>query len=111
MSSRPSATPSALPFPPPTRRWQPLLPRKRPWPPSLGDLPTPLLVRMALHTGACEERGGDYFGPPLNRVARLMAAGHGGQTLLSDVTPGAGPRCPAARRLPAETSASAASRT
>ena len=44
---------------------------------------TPLLVRMALHTGSAEERGGDYFGQPLNRVARLMAAGHGGQTLLS----------------------------
>jgi class 3 adenylate cyclase/tetratricopeptide (TPR) repeat protein len=43
----------------------------------------PILVRMALHTGSAEERGGDYFGPPLNRVARLMAAGHGGQTLLS----------------------------
>ena len=47
------------------------------------DLPAPLLVRMALHTGAAEERGGDYFGPPLNRVARLMTVGHGGQTLLS----------------------------
>ena len=44
---------------------------------------TPLRVRMALHTGASEERDGDYFGPPLNRVARLLAAGHGGQTLLS----------------------------
>ena len=30
----------------------------------------PLRVRMALHTGAAEERDGDYFGPPLNRVAR-----------------------------------------
>ena len=47
------------------------------------DLPAPLLVRIALHTGAAEERGGDYFGQSLNRVARLMAAGHGGQTLLS----------------------------
>ena len=52
------------------------------------DLPTPLKVRMALHTGTAEERSGDYFGPPLNRVARLMAAGHGGQTLLSEVTQG-----------------------
>ena len=46
----------------------------------------PLRVRMALHTGSAEERGGDYFGPPLNRVARLMATGHGGQTLLSGTT-------------------------
>ena len=43
----------------------------------------PLLVRMALHTGAAQERDGDYFGPPLNRVARLMSAAHGGQVLLS----------------------------
>jgi predicted ATPase/class 3 adenylate cyclase/DNA-binding CsgD family transcriptional regulator len=43
-------------------------------------------VRMALHTGAAEERGGDYFGPPVNRVARLLSAGHGGQTLLSSAT-------------------------
>jgi predicted ATPase/class 3 adenylate cyclase len=43
----------------------------------------PLRVRMAMHTGAAEERGGDYFGPPLNRVARLLSAAHGGQVLLS----------------------------
>jgi class 3 adenylate cyclase len=43
----------------------------------------PIRVRMALHTGAAEERGGDYFGPPLNRVARLLSAAHGGQVLLS----------------------------
>jgi hypothetical protein len=40
-------------------------------------------VRMALHTGTAEERGGDYFGPPVNRVARLLSAAHGGQVLLS----------------------------
>jgi len=43
----------------------------------------PLRVRMALHTGAGEEREGDYFGPPVNRVARLLSAGQGGQVLLS----------------------------
>jgi predicted ATPase/class 3 adenylate cyclase len=43
----------------------------------------PLNVRMALHIGAAEERDGDYFGPPLNRVARLLSAAHGGQVLLS----------------------------
>jgi class 3 adenylate cyclase len=43
----------------------------------------PLRVRMALHMGTPEERGGDYFGPPLNRVARLLSAAHGGQVLLS----------------------------
>ena len=52
-----------------------------PWPD-----PVSVCVRMALHTGAAEERSGDYFGQPLNRVARLMAAGHGGQTLLSGAT-------------------------
>jgi class 3 adenylate cyclase len=43
----------------------------------------PLRVRMALHTGTAEQRDGDYFGPPLNRVARLLSAAHGGQVLLS----------------------------
>jgi predicted ATPase/class 3 adenylate cyclase/tetratricopeptide (TPR) repeat protein/DNA-binding XRE family transcriptional regulator len=43
-------------------------------------------VRMALHTGVAEERDGDYFGPPLNRVARLLVTGHGGQILLSLAT-------------------------
>jgi len=43
----------------------------------------PLRVRMAIHTGVAEFRENDYFGPSMNRVARLLAAGHGGQTLLS----------------------------
>jgi class 3 adenylate cyclase len=43
-------------------------------------------ARMALHTGAAELRDGDYFGPPLNHVARLLAIGHGGQALLSEIT-------------------------
>lgn len=47
------------------------------------DVMLPLRVRMALHTGAAEERDDDYFGPTLNRVARLLAVGQGGQTLLS----------------------------
>lgn len=46
----------------------------------------PLRVRMALHTGPAEIRGGDYFGPTLNRAARLLALAHGGQTLLSLAT-------------------------
>ncbi len=46
----------------------------------------PLLVRMGVHTGEVTERDGDYFGPPLNRCARLMASGHGGQILCSTVT-------------------------
>jgi predicted ATPase/class 3 adenylate cyclase len=49
------------------------------WPEQTG----PLRVRMALHAGAAEERDGDYFGPPVNRVARLLSAGHGAQVLLS----------------------------
>ena len=43
----------------------------------------PIRVRIALHTGQAQLRDGDYFGPPLNRVARLLAAGYGGQTLLT----------------------------
>ena len=46
----------------------------------------PLRIRMALHTGEAKERDGDYFGPTLNRVARLQALGHGQQTLLSQTT-------------------------
>lgn len=42
----------------------------------------PLRVRMALHTSPVEMRAREYFGHPLNRVARLLSAGHGGQTLL-----------------------------
>ncbi|GCE12814.1 ATP-binding protein [Tengunoibacter tsumagoiensis] len=43
----------------------------------------PFRVRMALHYGEAELRENDYFGPPLNRVARILSAGHGGQILLS----------------------------
>ena len=46
----------------------------------------PLRVRMGLHTGAAEERGGDYYGPVLNRAARLMGVAHGGQVLCSQAT-------------------------
>jgi predicted ATPase/class 3 adenylate cyclase len=42
--------------------------------------------RMALHSGTAEQRDGDYYGPALSRGARLMAAGHGGQILLSLAT-------------------------
>ncbi len=45
-----------------------------------------LPVRMSLHTGTAEERDGNYYGRTLNRCARIMAAGHGGQILLSDAT-------------------------
>jgi TolB-like protein/class 3 adenylate cyclase/Tfp pilus assembly protein PilF len=54
--------------------------------------------RMALHTGSAEMRDGDYFGAPLNQVARLLAVAHGGQTLLSEIT-----RDLCRDRLPAET--------
>ncbi|KRE27434.1 cyclase [Mycobacterium sp. Soil538] len=46
------------------------------------DLP----VRMGIATGEAEHRQGDYFGPVLNRAARIMAAGHGGQILLDGIT-------------------------
>ncbi len=47
-----------------------------------------LPVRMGLATGEAELRGGDYFGAVLNRAARVMAAGHGGQILVADSTAG-----------------------
>jgi predicted ATPase/class 3 adenylate cyclase len=40
-------------------------------------------VRIGLHIGEASERDGDYFGPAVNRAARLMSIGHGGQVLLS----------------------------
>jgi predicted ATPase/class 3 adenylate cyclase len=46
----------------------------------------PLRVRMGLHTGVCEERDNDYFGPVVNRAARLEAVAHGGQVLVSGAT-------------------------
>lgn len=49
------------------------------WDEEIGSL----RVRMGLHVGTPECSGDDYFGQPLNRVARLMSAGHGGQVLLS----------------------------
>jgi class 3 adenylate cyclase len=52
------------------------------WPKEIGEV----RVRMALHTGVTEVREGDYVGPLLNRVARLLSAGHGGQVLLTRAT-------------------------
>ncbi len=46
----------------------------------------PIAVRMALHTGTGEVRDGDYVGTPLNRVARLLSTGYGGQVLVSQPT-------------------------
>ena len=48
----------------------------------------PLRVRMGIHTGEGELGGGDYIGIDVNRAARIAAAGHGGQVLLSDATRG-----------------------
>lgn len=47
-----------------------------------------LPVRVAIHTGTADERQGDYFGPALNRVARLLEVSHGGQILCSAATAG-----------------------
>lgn len=46
---------------------------------SLDGLP----VRMAIHAGEAESRGTDWFGPALNRGARILGTGHGHQTLVS----------------------------
>ena len=48
-----------------------------------GGRPAPQLsVRMGLYSGVASEREDVYAGPVLNRAARIMAAGHGGQILL-----------------------------
>ena len=49
------------------------------WP---GPVPR---VRMGLHLGEAEERGGDFFGPVVNTAARVEAAGHGGQVLMTEL--------------------------
>lgn len=48
--------------------------------------PRPLRVRAALHTGVAELMAGDYYGPAVNRTARLRAIAHGGQTVMSRAT-------------------------
>ena len=56
-------------------------------PVALANAPWPgpeLRVRAGLHLGEAEQRGGDYFGPAVNTAARVSAAGHGGQTLLTE---------------------------
>jgi predicted ATPase/class 3 adenylate cyclase len=52
-----------------------------PWPAGAA-----ISVRMGVHTGEAAERDGDYFGPALNRAARLMAVAHGGQVVCSQST-------------------------
>jgi predicted ATPase/class 3 adenylate cyclase len=54
---------------------------REPWP-----LPVPLRVRVGVHTGEADLRAGDYYGPAVNHCARLRAAAHGGQVLVSGVT-------------------------
>jgi predicted ATPase/class 3 adenylate cyclase/DNA-binding CsgD family transcriptional regulator len=51
-------------------------------------LPTPIRVRMALHSGEAEIQGDQYFGVALHRCARLVSSAHGGQTVLSAITAG-----------------------
>jgi predicted ATPase/class 3 adenylate cyclase len=54
----------------------------------LGDTHWPgpqLRVRIGLHIGEAEERDGDYFGSPVNTAARVEAAGHGGQIVISEL--------------------------
>ena len=70
-----------------------------PWPGGLD-----LRVRVALHTGEAHERDGDYFGPALNRAARLRSVARGGATVMSQATaeivherPAAGDRAGRAR--------------
>ncbi len=46
----------------------------------------PIRVRMSLHTGAARERDNDYFGPPVNRTARIESLAHGGQVVMSRAT-------------------------
>ena len=49
-----------------------------PWPDGLA-----FACRMGVHTGETDERGGDYFGPAVNRAARVADAANGAQILVS----------------------------
>lgn len=53
-----------------------------PWAAEVGAL----AVRMGIHSGPAQPEAGDYLGPALNRAARIAAAGHGGQILVSAAT-------------------------
>src|SRR5688572_15557838 len=48
--------------------------------------PRPITVRVALHSGEAQERDADYYGPAVNRSARLRAIAHGGQAIVSGAT-------------------------
>jgi predicted ATPase/class 3 adenylate cyclase len=52
-----------------------------PWPPE-----APVRVRIGMHTGEGTVGGDSYVGLDLHRAARIAAAGHGGQILLSSAT-------------------------
>jgi predicted ATPase/class 3 adenylate cyclase len=54
----------------------------RTWPPEVGEI----CVRMGVHSGECVLRDGDYFGPTVNRVARVSSVAYGRQILVSSVT-------------------------
>ncbi len=54
-----------------------------PWPPTCS-----IRVRMGLHVGEARQRDSDYFGPAVNKAARIMAGGHGGQILASSAVAG-----------------------
>jgi predicted ATPase/DNA-binding SARP family transcriptional activator len=56
---------------------------REPWPSA-----TPVRVRVGVHTGDAEPRDGDWYGPAVNRAARLRALATRGQTLVSGVTAG-----------------------
>jgi predicted ATPase/class 3 adenylate cyclase len=57
--------------------------RTEPWPDEL-----PIRVRMAVNSGEVVERDGDYFGPAVNRTARMMSTANGGQVVVSERSAG-----------------------
>ena len=74
----------------PVTAWLRRSPRRclRSRPPIDAQRELQLPVRMGIATGEAELRDDDYFGTVLNRAARIMAAGHGGQILLAESTAG-----------------------
>lgn len=68
--------------------------RREPWPDRV-----PIRVRMAINSGEVTERDGDYFGPPVNRTARMMSTAHGDQVVVSARSAGLVKEVPAGTEL------------
>lgn len=61
------------------------------WEKLSGGAMTELGVRVGIHAGPADTRGGDYYGPTVNRAARVMGTAHGGQIVVTQAAANASP--------------------